>query len=333
MEEWMRCPTLSELPSPPAGRSGWPWTEESPQLPDTLPDGRPYPKITVVTPSYNQGQFIEETIRAVLLQGYPNLEYIITDGGSKDGSVEIIRKYGPWLSYWVSEADRGQSHAINKGLERATGDILAFINSDDVYLRDSFASVSAKADPARAQLLFGDVGVIEGLNWEPMKLLSKKHLGRKEILFGGTPLSQPSSFWTKQLWDQVGPFNESLHYTMDYEMTLRMLAARAEFIYVPCALSVERRHDDQKTASKNKDALYQEKAQVRFAIARAMGMNKWSYLIRSLLFHRARLPMRLYKWRALTLQEKLLVAASMNKKLSPIINRFGQSNAEQTSGR
>ena len=118
----MRCPTINELPSPPPGKRGWPWTEDSPQLPDTMPDGSPWPKISIVTPSLNQGPFIEETIRSVLLQGYPNLEYIIMDGGSTDESIEIIKKYEPWLAYWESEPDRGQSHAINKGFQRASGD-------------------------------------------------------------------------------------------------------------------------------------------------------------------------------------------------------------------
>jgi len=121
----MRCPTLSGLPPPPNDRVGWPWTEATPPAGETLPDGRPWPKISIVTPSYNQGQFIEETIRSVLLQGYPNLEYLIIDGGSTDGSVEIIRKYEPWLAYWVSERDGGQSEAINKGFRRATGEIVA----------------------------------------------------------------------------------------------------------------------------------------------------------------------------------------------------------------
>ena len=113
----MRCPTLKELPPSEAGKTGWPWTEESPQLPDNMPDGSPCPKISIVTPSLNQGQFIEETIRSVLLQGYPNLEYIIIDGGSTDGSVDIIKKYEKWLAYWITEPDRDQGHAINKGFE------------------------------------------------------------------------------------------------------------------------------------------------------------------------------------------------------------------------
>src|SRR5438105_6022991 len=138
----MRCPTLSELPSPPLGKTDWPWTEDSNQSPGQKNHSNPWPKISIVTPSYNQGQFIEETIRSVLLQGYPDLEYIIIDGGSQDESVEIIKKYEPWLTYWVSEQDRGQSHAINKGFDRSTGLILGWLNSDDVLLPNALATVA-----------------------------------------------------------------------------------------------------------------------------------------------------------------------------------------------
>src|SRR3990172_2210461 len=113
----MRCPRLNELPAPPPGKKGWPWTEESRQLPELTPDGRQWPRITVVTASLNQAPFIEDTIRSVLLQGYPNLEYFVLDGASADRSVEIIKKYSPWLSYWASEPDSGQSSAINRGLK------------------------------------------------------------------------------------------------------------------------------------------------------------------------------------------------------------------------
>ncbi|BAQ66181.1 glycosyltransferase family 2 protein [Geminocystis sp. NIES-3709] len=137
----MRCVTLSELPPPPQGKTGWPWTQESPPTTDIAFNDSDYPKISIITPNYNYGQFLEETIRSVLLQGYPNLEYIVIDGGSTDNSVEIIKKYESWLTYWVSEKDLGQVSAINKGIELSTGKWFNWLNSDDILLANSLKTL------------------------------------------------------------------------------------------------------------------------------------------------------------------------------------------------
>lgn len=132
----------STFPAPLLAKNGWPW--EAPVLHEghSLGDKHPYPKISIITPSLNQGDFIEECIRSVLLQQYPNLEYIIIDGGSQDNTVNIIKKYEPWIDYWVSEEDSGQSQAINKGMKIATGDIVAWLNSDDMYFPGVFFEIA-----------------------------------------------------------------------------------------------------------------------------------------------------------------------------------------------
>src|SRR5262249_15652432 len=136
-----RVLALGGLPPPPAGKSGWPWTEESASsLPTAMANGAPWPRITVVTPSFNQAAFVEATLRSVLLQGYPDLEYFVLDGGSTDGSVEIIKKYEPWLTYWFSGPDGGQSAAIDRGLRLGSGMLATWINSDDMLCRDALTT-------------------------------------------------------------------------------------------------------------------------------------------------------------------------------------------------
>lgn len=170
----MRCPTLSELPPPPLGKTGWPWTEQTPPLPDLMPDGAEWPRISIVTPSYNQGEFIEETIRSVLLQGYPNLEYIIIDGGSTDNSVDVIKKYSSRLTYWVSERDEGQSDALNKGFNICSGEIGAYLNSDDIFMQSAISKVALYYSKARgfkwlASKVIAGESVETGMCWKPKK--------------------------------------------------------------------------------------------------------------------------------------------------------------------
>ena len=146
---------LNHLPPPPPGKTGWPWTEESDPLPPLQPDNNPWPRISIVTPSFNQGQFIEETIRSILLQNYPNLEYIIIDGGSTDNSLEIIRKYESWITYWVSEPDNGQSQAINKGFKKCTGDLVNWICSDDLLCKNALYNMAPLLNDNLNALIIG----------------------------------------------------------------------------------------------------------------------------------------------------------------------------------
>ena len=247
----MRCPTLSELPPPPSGKAGWPWTEESPQLPDTMSGGSPWPRVSIVTPSYNQAQFIEETIRSVLLQGYPDLEYIIIDGGSTDGSVEIIRKYEPWLAYWVSEPDGGQSEAINKGWACSQGDIMAWLNSDDTYNPGAMriAVECLRAHPS-VGMVYGNSNVIDSesqitgyIESEPLTLEGILGMGQRYI-------PQETTFIWRHVLQRVGLVDPTLHYAMDYDLWVR-IARVFRLYYIPETLANFRVWAKSKTVSQS----------------------------------------------------------------------------------
>jgi len=187
------------------------------------------PKISVVTPSYNQGRYIKATIDSVLSQNYPNLEYIVMDGGSTDGTVDILKSYGKKLK-WESKKDRGQTHAINKGLRQATGEVLAYLNSDDIYLPGALRRVGEYYQKTKADWITGDCltisedGSLSKNNW----LISGY---KRFLMFLYSPLTlriadsmlpQPSTFWSRRAWEKVGEFNEEYHYVMDYDYWLRM---------------------------------------------------------------------------------------------------------------
>jgi glycosyltransferase involved in cell wall biosynthesis len=227
----MRCPRLNELPPPPNGKTGWPWTEESEQLPETMPDGRPWPRVSVVTPSYNQGRFIEETLRSVMLQGYPDLEYIVTDGGSTDDSVDTIKNYEPWLSHWVSEKDRGQSHAINKGWKMSTGKLIAYLNSDDIYypntIREAVLAWHENACPA---VIYSDA-VATNEEGRFMTLAKSYPFDLKRMREVRNPIRQPAAFLSRKEVAAIDWIDESLHFVMDYDLWYR-LGRRYPLAYV-----------------------------------------------------------------------------------------------------
>ena len=220
----MRCPTLNELPPPPPGKTGWPWAEESPQLPDIMSNGQPWPRVSIVTPSYNQGQFMEETIRSVLLQGYPELEYIVMDGGSTDGSVDIIRKYEPWLCYLHIGPDGGQAAAIAEGFRRATGEILAWLNSDDRYRPEALAR-AAYFFSAHSKVVFGngDVNFVDadGQWTKRMFAIRPNRFLTANLGVHGWP--QQGCFWRRWAYEKVGGMDDSLQFCMDRDLFIRLV--------------------------------------------------------------------------------------------------------------
>jgi glycosyltransferase involved in cell wall biosynthesis len=221
------------------------------RLENPVPGKVVWPRISIVTPSYNQAAYLEETIRSVLLQGYPNLEYWIMDGGSTDDSVEIIRRYEPWLSGWMSERDEGQSHAINKGLERASGDLLAYINSDDLYLPGALHAVAAyHLQNPLAGLIYGQCQVIDPAG-NVLGMLPARRASARRMIQRGDYLPQPATFWTRAAMEMVGHFDTSLHYAMDYDYFIRV-ARSFPLAYLPMPLAAFRRHRVSKTVSQEK---------------------------------------------------------------------------------
>ncbi|HOG45119.1 MAG TPA: glycosyltransferase family 2 protein [Anaerolineae bacterium] len=212
-----------------------------------MPDGAAWPRVCIVTPSYNQAEFIEETIRSVLLQRYPALEYIVIDGGSNDGSVEIIKKYERWLHYWASEPDGGQAHAIDKGWSRGSGQILAYLNSDDTYLVGSVAAAvqalaSSPLAPAvcGSELLIDREGIV--IAERPVKSAGLKELRRLGYI------SQPTVFLRRSCLEHVGGLDLTYHMVFDYELWTR-LAQCGDFCCVPQVLATTRWHPHTKTQS------------------------------------------------------------------------------------
>ncbi len=237
----MRCPRVDELPAPPEGRTGWPWTEETPTAPETTPDGAPWPRMSIVVPSLNRADMIEETLRSVLLQGYPDLELIVIDGGSTDGTLDLLEEYDPYLTDWVSEPDEGQSQAINKGMKRATGEVLAYINTDDLYTPGTLTHVAGLfADPdvhwvSGPGELFGP-GVGKPYLW-PRRPWTE----RWQWLVGNC-LTQSSTFWRRAVIEEAGLFDEDMRRSMDYEYWLRVVAHGFELTWTDRVLSRFRIH-------------------------------------------------------------------------------------------
>ncbi len=221
----------------------------------------PTPRISIVTPSFNQAQYLEATICSVLDQGYANLEYIVIDGGSTDGSAEILRRYDRHLAHWVSEKDRGQTHAINKGMARATGEIRAYLNSDDTYSAGTLHAVAeaALAHP-EADLIYGDCAIMDGAGQATGAVLKGDIANLEDVLdvwgvwWQRRNYVQPEVFWTKRIADRVGSFEESLHYVMDYDYWVRIFAAGGRAHKIDRTLANFRLWEQQKSRNAEQSA-------------------------------------------------------------------------------
>ncbi len=238
------------------------------------------PKISIVTPSFNQARFLERTLRSVLSQEYPNLEYIVIDGGSTDGSVEILRRYGDRLAYWVSEPDGGQSNALNKGFARATGEVLGWLNSDDVYCPGALWQAGRRFAEERAlEVLYGGLYLIDAEDG----LLDAHWAGPCDVRYTfhvGLDIHQQALFWRRSLHERIGPIDETMHFSMDVDLIVRLLlegrtGRTRDF------LGSFRVHDEAKTAtiealSKAENRIIHERYAERVPLAVPRRLARWN---------------------------------------------------------
>ncbi len=207
-----------------------------------------WPKISIVTPSFNQSQFLERTILSVLNQNYPNLEYIIIDGGSTDGTAYIIKKYEKYLVYWVSEKDNGQADAINKGFSKSTGKILAYINSDDTYNPGAFLKIAEAFNKnPKADLVFGNVNYIDTYD----NLIGEcrfTNFNFTTLIYEGGNLHQPGTFWIREMYDKVNGFNSNYIFCMDFDFFCRV-AKKGNMVHARGFFANFRIHENAKSST------------------------------------------------------------------------------------
>ncbi len=208
------------------------------------------PLVSIITPSYNQARFLPATIESVLGQSYPHIEYIIIDGGSNDGSQDVIEKYAHKLAYWVSEPDKGQTDAINKGFAQAKGQVLAWLNSDDTYEPNAVAEAVAylQAHP-QVGLVYGAADYIDE-HGRQIGIFPAAQTDYRRLRRGYVHIPQQSAFWRADLWRQVGPLDPSYYFAMDYDLWTR-LARVSEIKYLPRLWAHFRLHGGSKSIAED----------------------------------------------------------------------------------
>lgn len=244
----MARPSLTELPPPPDGKVGWPWTDDGSRFAHAAVGLAAMPLVSIVTPSLNQSEFLEETIRSVLLQDYPHREYTVLDGGSTDGSVDIIRRYEPWLARWASEPDRGQADAVQRGWKPSSGQVLAYLNSDDTYLPQAISrAVAALHEHPQAPAVTGgelridrEGRVLKAREASATSLVDLLHLHF---------ISQPATFVRRHSAEQAGWLDISYECAFDFELWTRV-SALGVIEAVPYVLATTRWYGETKTRSR-----------------------------------------------------------------------------------
>ncbi|CAN5890445.1 hypothetical protein BH11VER1_BH11VER1_00560 [soil metagenome] len=235
---WMRLGVLKQY-------------EARPMIPDRIPQARTaagsLPKISIVTPSYNQARYLEETMLSILDQNYPNLEYLVMDGGSNDGSVEIIKKHQTRLTHWQSAPDGGQAAAVRDGLNRATGDIMAWLNSDDLFMPGSLHHVADYfARHPEVDLVYGNRIVINEKSYDVGRWVLPAHDG--ELLMWADFIPQETMFWRRSVYEKIGGMDGSFQFALDWDILLRFQKAGARMVRLPYFLGAFRIHSEQKNA-------------------------------------------------------------------------------------
>jgi glycosyltransferase involved in cell wall biosynthesis len=233
------------------------------------------PLVTIVTPSYNQARFLEATLRSVLEQDYPSIEYLVVDGASTDGSVEIIRRYANRLTWWISEKDFGQPEAVNKGLQRARGEFVGWLNSDDIYLPGAVSTaVKVFQSHPEAGLVYGDALAID-TDGKPFNLMRARQYTLADLMAFNI-ICQPAAFMRLSVLDEVGHLNPAYHLLMDNLLWMCM-AQKAPIVYIPQTWAAARYHDQAK--NRTRGAAYGREARV--LIADLQSRPEFSELIRS----------------------------------------------------